>query len=625
VSALLEAALDYAARGWPVLPVKPRGKDPLTKNGVKDATTDERTILHWWTRWPEANIGVATGAPGPQALDVDDPSAVPQDIAQAFDAAPHTASPRGGAAFFAGTDSGTVNLGYGELRGRGSYQLVPPSVHPSGDLYVWLVEPRSRVLSPVPSPLVERAQAQPSKGAGVVTARTAKVAHGERHDHLCDLALRMVRSGVLDKATVVRMLEVEYEQNCEHDPPPSRTEFTDCADWALDTRIAKRERDGAETAPDASDDASNGGPPESLLIDMRAALNDAMQPLPHRVGSLATDGFLTLLVGRRGDNKTWLGMFACNAVHNGIAIPPFSVRQGPALLVDAESGARLLGRRFLTLGLEGDAFHVADARELRLPGDIDRLYALVESTGAKLVVIDSLRRMAPNMREDKSDDTAPVMAALANLARDTDAPVVALHHKSTKPNAPDVRGSSALEDQADAVFVLERRRGDPERWTRRRLRCTKMRPDVEPPPMWLSFKVQGGFMTLSEAEPYTGASDGEDEDARSADEVMADRLRLLATLVSADEGWSPKRLALSLGTAQDNSTFKRACALVIESGEWAASGKTRDRRLRPSVSGQSGNPLGESPNGPNQEAPAELIPDTSEDPPGNAVYGPEDA
>ena len=37
------------------------GKHPRTPNGVKDATTDRRTIKGWWNKWPEANIGIATG------------------------------------------------------------------------------------------------------------------------------------------------------------------------------------------------------------------------------------------------------------------------------------------------------------------------------------------------------------------------------------------------------------------------------------------------------------------------------------------------------------------------------------------------------------------------------------
>ena len=48
------------------------GKHPRTRNGVKDATTDRTIIKAWWKRWPDANIGIATGrASGIFVLDVD--------------------------------------------------------------------------------------------------------------------------------------------------------------------------------------------------------------------------------------------------------------------------------------------------------------------------------------------------------------------------------------------------------------------------------------------------------------------------------------------------------------------------------------------------------------------------
>jgi hypothetical protein len=462
--------------------------------------------------------------------------------------------------------------------------------------------------APPPLPDWLLAQARPSKGAGVAPTRTAKVGKGERHDHLCDLATRLVRAGVLDSATIVRALQAEYDENCTHDPPARRTEFTGCAEWALDTKIAEREM------VRAAHDRRDGGPPspETLLVDMEDAIAHAGDPRPYRLRPIALDGYLTLLVGRRGDDKTWKALFACNAVHNGGEIGPLIATQGPALLFDWESGRHLLADRFTTMGLKHDAFPVADGSKLRLPNDIDTVRAVVEHVGARLVIFDSLRRMAPGMREDKSDDATPVMAALANLARDTSASVVVLHNRSTKPNAPDVRGSSALEDQADAVFILERVAGDPEHRTRRRLRCTKMRPDREPSPLWLSFKVKAGFMTLAEAEPFTSGTSDDGEVAAAAHEAIADRMRSLAALVSEDGGWSPKRLATALGTTQDNGTFKRACALVIESGEWVDRGKTRARLLRPSDSGQLGIPLGDGPNARN------------ESPSGNAIYGPED-
>ena len=82
------AAQVLASRGKPVFPVwwaTPEGgcacnkpgchrpaKHPIVRHGVEDATTDRAVILHWWGRWPQANIGMATGRPsGLFVVDVD--------------------------------------------------------------------------------------------------------------------------------------------------------------------------------------------------------------------------------------------------------------------------------------------------------------------------------------------------------------------------------------------------------------------------------------------------------------------------------------------------------------------------------------------------------------------------
>jgi putative DNA primase/helicase len=71
MSPALQAALDYARRGWPVFPVSAR-KVPLTEHGLLDATIDEAQIWEWWTHWPDAVPSIATGQPsGVVAVDVD--------------------------------------------------------------------------------------------------------------------------------------------------------------------------------------------------------------------------------------------------------------------------------------------------------------------------------------------------------------------------------------------------------------------------------------------------------------------------------------------------------------------------------------------------------------------------
>jgi bifunctional DNA primase/polymerase-like protein/primase-like protein len=60
-SSHLKATLAWARNGKPVFPCRPGGKEPLTKRGHLDATTDPRKIHMWWNRYPGANIGIPTG------------------------------------------------------------------------------------------------------------------------------------------------------------------------------------------------------------------------------------------------------------------------------------------------------------------------------------------------------------------------------------------------------------------------------------------------------------------------------------------------------------------------------------------------------------------------------------
>lgn len=83
-SSLLEAALDYARRGWPVFPCSPKNKKPLVPRdrdangdpikgtgGLSKATTDEDQIRTWWKKWPRAMIGVTVGDAGMLVVDFD--------------------------------------------------------------------------------------------------------------------------------------------------------------------------------------------------------------------------------------------------------------------------------------------------------------------------------------------------------------------------------------------------------------------------------------------------------------------------------------------------------------------------------------------------------------------------
>jgi Bifunctional DNA primase/polymerase, N-terminal len=183
MNALLHAALDYAARGIPVYPVHwPRpiaggaslacscrqrqacdrpAKHPLVRHGVNDATSDPARLERWWQRWPQANLGLATGIVF-DALDVDGPPglAALRQLAPTVDLrlpGPLVATGGGGwHHWFAPTGLGNRpprGVSHVDWRGIGGCVLAPPSRHISGDMYRWVIGLDTTPLPEVPAAL----------------------------------------------------------------------------------------------------------------------------------------------------------------------------------------------------------------------------------------------------------------------------------------------------------------------------------------------------------------------------------------------------------------------------------------------------------------------------------------
>jgi hypothetical protein len=134
---LLKAALAVARNGKPVFPCKPGGKEPLTRRGHIDATTDPRKIHMWWKRWPNANIAVPTGGrSGMLVVDVDHLAgldALEAEYGQLPETRTHSTGSGGMHLIFAYPEDSDIRNSAGKLgegldvRGEGGYIIVPPS------------------------------------------------------------------------------------------------------------------------------------------------------------------------------------------------------------------------------------------------------------------------------------------------------------------------------------------------------------------------------------------------------------------------------------------------------------------------------------------------------------------
>jgi putative DNA primase/helicase len=222
VNPLLEAALDYAARGWRAFPCRPRDKKPLgtlVPHGCRDATTDEATIRRWWKHTPQANVGIACGD-GVLVLDVDGAQGRASLRGLALPLTP-TAETGGGLQYFFATPPGPVKNAVGlrpglDVRTAGGYVVAPPSVHPSGTLYRWAEgrSPEEADLAPCPAwlteALVERG------GQRMAPPLPEVIREGQRNAALFSVAGSMRRRGA-DEKTILAALR---EMNASRCKPP---------------------------------------------------------------------------------------------------------------------------------------------------------------------------------------------------------------------------------------------------------------------------------------------------------------------------------------------------------------------------------------------------------------------
>jgi hypothetical protein len=208
---LLAAALAYAAAGWPVFPCRPDAKIPATKHGCKDATTSLPTIHSWWQR-AAYNVAIATGAPGPDVLDVDVHATGSgwtgyerlKSAGMITEALRMVRTRSGGLhVYFAGTTQRNSSLPRAHLdfRATGGYVLAPPSTV-EGAPYELLFSHDDQhqrfdwnAAAELLAPAAGRRQGRGGTGTAGLVAFVSRLEEGERNRGLFWAACRAVDEG----------------------------------------------------------------------------------------------------------------------------------------------------------------------------------------------------------------------------------------------------------------------------------------------------------------------------------------------------------------------------------------------------------------------------------------------
>jgi hypothetical protein len=241
-----EAALAYLARGWSVIPIEPRGKRPVVpwlEYQRRLATPHE--IEHWFQRWPDANVGVVTGAlSGLVVLDVDPRHGGADSLARLeIDHAPlartiEAATGGGGRHLYFAHPGGAVPNRIAivpgiDVRGDGGCVVAPPSLHASGGRYAWVPSrsPDEASLALLPRWLLAAGREE-GEARGHTLAHWRRLVHhgvdeGARNATLASLAGHLLWHGV-DPEVVVELLHAWNRARCR--PPLSDDEVLRCVE-----------------------------------------------------------------------------------------------------------------------------------------------------------------------------------------------------------------------------------------------------------------------------------------------------------------------------------------------------------------------------------------------------------
>ena len=497
-------ALAYAAKGWPIFPLKPGEKTPLEgSNGFKDATTNPDTIEAWWTETPDANIGFCPGDVGMAVIDID-PGADEASL-DLPETGMEASTPRGGKHLFYELELGeqvppsaskvAPNV---DVRSSGSYVVLSPSVRADGeyrwsksdkpsyrpdvlletktrekhkDAQVWLIEPdlEENIASAIKWLEGEAEVAKEGEGGDATTFATAAYLRSLGISQ--DLALPLLLEHWIDrcdtswsKEEMVGWLEGKIENAYSYatSPPGNLTKaYKKAANRQLFQavkRFKKRVNDGEDKENDSYSF-------DRFTLHTRAGINNIPEPEWIVEGLLYEDAY-AIMYGAEGSYKTFLALDIALSVALGGKVDKAAhftdkhiPKAGPVLYMTGE-GLGGIKRRVAAWeqmhngGKEVADFWLLDPTPRLFQDDPEALTDfLANAAPFRLIVIDTISRVMQGVNDGEQQNATAFTGMVDELRRVAPGcTILALHH--VLKDGTTMRGSRAFDADADITLAI---------------------------------------------------------------------------------------------------------------------------------------------------------------------------
>jgi len=489
---MLRAALSYASRGWPVFPLHtPRengcscsnnncrsvGKHPRTRNGFRDGTIDRIIIQQWWETWPDANIGIVTGAiSGLVVFDADSNEAERLIQNNGIPITPQVQTGKGVHHYLEHPGdriSCLVNSKLGlDVRADGGYVVAPPSLHKTGRRYAWAADfsPSDVDIAPMLPWMLDYVQQKQTKKQREVDgicwqAEVIKgVEEGQRNNMCAKLSGLLIRMDASEEEAI-EFLKTWNERNR---PRLETDEILVTYHSVLNTH------DRSQLAPRTTE-----GQAERRLVTLGDIFRMDVELPPPVIDGLLDDRDSLLISGSSGLGKSLITLEIAIAVTSGKRLfGRFEVCQpGPVLLVQSENTLKATKTRLnalLTSASNPNSLELYKraidristpmiGTDIRHSGDLldakftTWLQKKLLDIGAKLLVLDPLISYH-KMNENDNVVMRTALDRLTALTSEVGAAVAVVHHhgKAQYDGMNQARGATAIVDWARGILTLNR-------------------------------------------------------------------------------------------------------------------------------------------------------------------------
>ncbi len=241
---ILKMALNYQSKGFSIIPLKEAEKTPRESwSKWQNERANEKQIRKWFEQYPNMNIGIVTGKiSNIVVIDIEkdgNNSGYPQTA---------TAKSGGGGIHLVykypeGVDSIKNAIRFRDLtdlKADNGYIVAPPSIHPSGEKYEWLIEiEKTSNLAEFPLEILKETKCN-NKKIDSKTITEEKVFEGSRNTSATQLVGKLLRETPVELWDISVWGGLKEWNNKVCEPPLSESELKNIFESIKKSDLEKR-------------------------------------------------------------------------------------------------------------------------------------------------------------------------------------------------------------------------------------------------------------------------------------------------------------------------------------------------------------------------------------------------